>query len=87
MYCKLLHLNFETNTFETLYLHLLITSKCLLITSKINVYSLQANEQNLMIHTTIFNKLMKIYIKLKITFNIHNNNNTDYKENIDWIIK
>lgn len=29
---------------------------------------------------------MKIYIKLKITFNI-NNNNTDYKENIDWIIK
>lgn len=29
---------------------------------------------------------MKIYIKLKITFNI-NNNNTDYKENMDWIIK
>lgn len=53
---------------------------------KANVYSLQANEHNLMIHTTIFNNLMKIYIKLKITFNIHNNN-TDYKENIDWIIK
>lgn len=81
MYRKILHLNFETNNFDSLYLHLLITSKCLLITSKINVYSLQANE-----HTTIFNKLMKIYIKLKITFNIHNNN-TDYKENIDWIIK
>lgn len=80
MYRKILHLNFETNNFYSLYLHLLITSKCLLITSKINVYSLQANE-----HTTIFNKLMKIYIKLKITFNIHNNN-TDYKENIDWII-
>lgn len=30
---------------------------------------------------------MKIYIKLKITFNINNNNNTDYKENMDWIIK
>lgn len=29
---------------------------------------------------------MKIYIKLKITFNI-NNNNTDYKQNMDWIIK
>lgn len=81
MYRKILHLNFETNNFDSLYLHLLIASKCLLITSKINVYSLQANE-----HTTIFNKLMKIYIKLKITFNIHNNN-TDYKENIDWIIK
>lgn len=27
-----------------------------------------------------------MYIKLKITFNI-NNNNTDYKENMDWIIK
>lgn len=81
MYRKILHLNFETNNFDSLYLHLLITNKCLLITSKINVYSLQANE-----HTTIFNKLMKIYIKLKITFNIHNNN-TDYKENIDWIIK
>lgn len=81
MYRKILHLNFETNNFDSLYLHLLITSKCLLITSKINVYSLQANE-----HTTIFNKLMKIYIKLKITFNIHNNN-TDYKETTDWIIK
>lgn len=51
--------------------------------SNIYIYSLRANEQ--MIHTTIFNNLMKIYIKLKITFNI-NNNNTDYKENIDWII-
>lgn len=81
MYRKILHLNFETNNFDSLYLHLLITSKCLLITSKINVYSLQANE-----HTTIFNNLMKIDIKLKITFNVHNNN-TDYKENIDWIIK
>lgn len=29
---------------------------------------------------------MKIYIKLKITFNI-NNNNTDYKQNMNWIIK
>lgn len=29
---------------------------------------------------------MKIYIKLKISFNI-NNNNTDYKQNMDWIIK
>lgn len=77
MYCKILHLNFETNNFKAyIYIYSL----------KANVYSLQANEHNLMIHPTIFNNLMKIYIKLKITFNIHNNN-TDYKENIDWIIK
>lgn len=34
MYRKILHLNFENNNFKSLYLHLLITSKCLLITSK-----------------------------------------------------
>lgn len=39
-----------------------------------------------MIYIIIFNNLMKIYIKLKIIFNIYNNN-IDYKENIDWIIK